>query len=80
MLTALTGKTIMLGVIDLSDAAVEPVETVVARVRRALPHVAPEKVVIATDCGMKYLPWDSAVGKMQAMAGAARILRAEFSG
>jgi 5-methyltetrahydropteroyltriglutamate--homocysteine methyltransferase len=75
VLSRLTGKTIMLGVIDLSDPAVESVDTVVERVRRALPHVAPEKVVIATDCGMKYLPWESATGKMGAMAGAAEVLR-----
>ena len=80
VLAHLTGKTIMLGVIDLSDAAVEAVETVVERVRRALPFIAPDKLVIATDCGMKYLPWESAVGKMRAMAGAARALRAEFAG
>jgi 5-methyltetrahydropteroyltriglutamate--homocysteine methyltransferase len=75
VLKHLTGKTIMLGVIDLSDPAVESVGTVVDRVRRALPHVAPEHVVIATDCGMKYLPRESATGKMRAMAGAAEVLR-----
>jgi 5-methyltetrahydropteroyltriglutamate--homocysteine methyltransferase len=75
VLKHLTGKTIMVGVIDLSDPAVESVDTVVERVRRALPHVAPEKVVIATDCGMKYIPWESATGKMRAMAGAAQVLR-----
>jgi 5-methyltetrahydropteroyltriglutamate--homocysteine methyltransferase len=75
VLRGLTGKTIILGVIDLSDPAVESVDTVVGRVRRALPYVAEDKVVVATDCGMKYLPRDSAVGKMRAMAGAARILR-----
>jgi 5-methyltetrahydropteroyltriglutamate--homocysteine methyltransferase len=78
VLTQLSGKTIILGVIDLSVPDVETVDTVVARVRRALQYVAPEKVIIATDCGMKYLPWDSATGKMRAMAGAARVLRAEF--
>jgi 5-methyltetrahydropteroyltriglutamate--homocysteine methyltransferase len=62
-------------VIDLSDPEVESVDTVVERVRRALPHVAPEKVVIAPDCGMKYLPWESATGKMRSMAGAAEVLR-----
>jgi 5-methyltetrahydropteroyltriglutamate--homocysteine methyltransferase len=78
VLAPLAGKTIMLGVIDLSDPAVEAVPTVVDRVRRALPYVAAEKVILATDCGMKYLPWESAVGKMRAMTGAAQVLRAEF--
>ncbi len=80
VLRHLAGKTIMVGVIDLSDPVVETVDTVVTRVRRVLPHVAPENVIIATDCGMKYLPWGSAVGKMRAMAGAAQVLRAEFGG
>jgi 5-methyltetrahydropteroyltriglutamate--homocysteine methyltransferase len=79
VLTDLAGKTIILGVIDLSDPTVEPVETVAARVRRALPHVAADKIVIAPDCGMKYLPLGSAEGKMRAMAGAAQVLRAEFA-
>src|SRR5215467_7969778 len=75
ILNELKGKTILLGVIDLSDHAVESVDTVADRVRRALPYVAPENLVIATDCGMKYLPRSSAAGKMRSMAGAARILR-----
>jgi len=79
VLTHLAGKTIILGVIDLSDHTVESVDTVAARVRRALPYVAADKVVIAPDCGMKYLPWESAEGKMRAMAGAAAVLRSEFA-
>jgi 5-methyltetrahydropteroyltriglutamate--homocysteine methyltransferase len=79
ILTSLSGKKILLGVIDLNDPAVEPVPVVVERVRRALPYVAPENVVIATDCGMKYLPRSSAVGKMRAMAAAAQVIRAEYS-
>ena len=79
VLATLAGKTIILGVIDLSDPAVESGELVADRVRRALPFVAPEKVVVATDCGMKYLPRASAEGKMRAMAAAARMLRSEFA-
>jgi 5-methyltetrahydropteroyltriglutamate--homocysteine methyltransferase len=79
VLAGLSGKTIILGVIDLSDPAVEPDELVADRVRRALPYVSPDKVVIATDCGMKYLPRASAEGKMRAMAAAARILRQEYA-
>ncbi|GLZ55477.1 cobalamin-independent methionine synthase II family protein [Actinomycetospora sp. NBRC 106378] len=78
VLRDLTDKTIILGVIDLSDPAVETAETVAGRVRRAFDHLPPEQIVIATDCGMKYLPRDVADGKMAAMAGAASILRAEL--
>jgi len=78
VLTALDGKTVILGVIDLSDQAVESAETVAARVRRALPYVPAERIVIAPDCGMKYLPRESANGKMRAMADAAALLRAEL--
>ena len=79
VLTALTGKTIILGVIDLSDPAVETAEAVAARVRRALPYVPASRLVLAPDCGMKYLPRESADGKMAAMAAAAALLRAELS-
>jgi 5-methyltetrahydropteroyltriglutamate--homocysteine methyltransferase len=77
VLSDLTEKTIILGVIDLSDPEVESAETVAGRVRRAYDRLPPERIVIATDCGMKYLPREAAEGKMAAMAAAAAILRAE---
>ena len=58
---------------------VETPQTVVARIKRALPYVPKENVILAPDCGMKYLPREIAFGKMKAMVEAARILRAEFS-
>src|SRR6476659_9862592 len=78
VLADLAEKTIILGVIDLSDHDVESAETVANRVRRAFSHTTPDKVVVATDCGMKYLPRPSAEGKMRAMAAAAAVLRAEM--
>jgi len=78
VLRDLSDKTIILGVIDLSTPEVESVETVARRVRRAFEYVPPEQVVIAPDCGMKYLPRQSADGKMRAMAGAAALLRSEL--
>jgi 5-methyltetrahydropteroyltriglutamate--homocysteine methyltransferase len=78
VLADLSGKGIILGVIDLSDHEVESVDVVAGRVRRAFGYVPPEQIVIATDCGMKYLPRASAEGKMRAMAGAAALLRAEL--
>ena len=77
VLTALDGKTIILGVLNLDDHTVETAEQVAARVRRALPYVAAERVVLAPDCGMKYLPRDVAFGKLAAMAEAAAVLRGE---
>jgi 5-methyltetrahydropteroyltriglutamate--homocysteine methyltransferase len=77
VLADLTDKTIILGVIDLSTPEVETAETVAARVRRAYDRLPLEQIVVATDCGMKYLPRASAEGKMAAMAGAAAVLRAE---
>jgi 5-methyltetrahydropteroyltriglutamate--homocysteine methyltransferase len=79
VLKLLPGKTIILGVIDLSTHEVESAEVVAGRVRRALEYIEPERIVIATDCGMKYLPRPVADAKMAAMAGAARILRAELT-
>lgn len=77
VLEKLAGKTIILGVLDLSTHEVETPETVAARIRRALPYVQPEKLVIAPDCGLKYLPRTVAFGKMKAMADGARIVRGE---
>ncbi len=78
VLTKLAGKKVMVGCIDLEDRNVETPAAVVARIKRALPFVAKEDVILAPDCGMKYLPRDVAFGKMKAMVDAARILRAEF--
>lgn len=79
VLETLRGKTIILGVLDLSDPRVEAPETVAARIRRALPHVDAEKVIVAPDCGLKYLPRDVAFGKMKAMVDGAALVRAELS-
>jgi 5-methyltetrahydropteroyltriglutamate--homocysteine methyltransferase len=78
VLAKLPGKKIILGVIDLSTPEVETAETVAGRVRRALPYVRAEDVILAPDCGMKYLPRESAFGKMQSMVAAARIVRDEL--
>jgi 5-methyltetrahydropteroyltriglutamate--homocysteine methyltransferase len=75
VLAKLAGKQIMVGAINLNDINVETPEQVVARIKRALPYVNPENVIIAPDCGMKYLPQDVAFGKMRAMVEAAKILR-----
>jgi 5-methyltetrahydropteroyltriglutamate--homocysteine methyltransferase len=80
VLAKVPSKTIILGVIDLSDMTIERAETVAARIRAALPHVPPERLVIAPDCGMKYLPREVAFAKMQAMVEGARIVRRELGG
>jgi len=80
VLTTLPDKKIILGVLDLSDMEVETPETVAARIRRALPHVDAERLVIAPDCGLKYLPRNIAFGKMKAMADGAAIVRRELTG
>ncbi len=79
VLASLPGKQIMVGCLDLSSHQVETPETVAARVRRALRHVPAENVILAPDCGMKYLPRDVALGKLKAMTVAARMLRDEHA-
>jgi 5-methyltetrahydropteroyltriglutamate--homocysteine methyltransferase len=79
VLSSLSGKTIILGVLDLSDPAVETPSVVAERVRRALPYVDASRLVLAPDCGMKYLPRESADGKMASLATAAAELRAELA-
>jgi 5-methyltetrahydropteroyltriglutamate--homocysteine methyltransferase len=71
-------KTIILGVIDLGDLAVETPEAVAARIRRALPFVAAERIIVAPDCGMKYLPREVAFAKLNAMVQGAAIVRREL--
>jgi 5-methyltetrahydropteroyltriglutamate--homocysteine methyltransferase len=78
VLEKLRGKTIILGVLDLADMTVETPETVATRIRRALPYVDPKMVIVAPDCGLKYLPRDVAFGKMQAMVAGAALVRAEL--
>jgi 5-methyltetrahydropteroyltriglutamate--homocysteine methyltransferase len=80
VLKELPSKTIILGVIDLSDMTIETPQTVADRIRRALDYVAAERIVVAPDCGMKYLPRPVAFGKMQAMAAGAAIVRREIDG
>jgi 5-methyltetrahydropteroyltriglutamate--homocysteine methyltransferase len=78
VLAKLPGKKIMVGCLDLNDLTVETPAQVAARIRRALPYVPKENVVLAPDCGMKYLPRAVADGKLRAMVEAARTLRAEL--
>jgi len=80
VLTALDGKTIILGVLDLNDHSAETPGQVVERVRKALPFVPAERLVLAPDCGMKYLPRPAAFGKLAAMTEAATRLRSELGG
>ena len=77
VLQQLPEQKIILGVIDLSSMQIETPEVVAARIRRALPYAAAENIIIAPDCGMKYLPRDVAYGKMLAMVEGARIMRRE---
>ncbi|WP_338240808.1 5-methyltetrahydropteroyltriglutamate--homocysteine methyltransferase [Aurantiacibacter hainanensis] len=79
VLESLPDKTIILGVLDLSTHDVETPETVARRIRKALPHVDAQRVIVAPDCGLKYLPRDVAFAKMKAMADGARIVREELS-
>ena len=78
VLADLAGKTIVLGVIDLADPAVESIDRVAARIRAGLASVAPERLILAPDCGMKYLPREVARGKLASLAAGARQVRSEL--
>jgi len=69
----------MLGVIDLGNPEVETAELVAKRIRRALPHIKAENIIVAPDCGMKYLPREVAMGKLRSMVEGARIVRSELA-
>jgi 5-methyltetrahydropteroyltriglutamate--homocysteine methyltransferase len=80
ILARLPGKSIILGVLDLSSNDVETPGTVAARIRKALPFVSPDRITVAPDCGMKYLPAEVAFGKLKAMVEGARLVRTELTG
>jgi 5-methyltetrahydropteroyltriglutamate--homocysteine methyltransferase len=80
VLRDLAGKTVMLGVLDLGDPAVETASVVAERIRAGLKFVGADKLVPAPDCGMKYLPRDVAFGKLKALADGAAIVRRELAG
>ena len=80
VLKTLDNKKIILGVIDLADMTIETPEVVAARIRRALPYAPAANIIVAPDCGMKYLPRAVADGKMRAMVDGAAIVRREVGG
>jgi 5-methyltetrahydropteroyltriglutamate--homocysteine methyltransferase len=80
ILARLPDKQIILGVLDLGDTEVETPARVAERIRRALAYVAPERLIVAPDCGLKYLPREVAFGKLQAMVAGAAIVRRELEG
>jgi 5-methyltetrahydropteroyltriglutamate--homocysteine methyltransferase len=78
VLRELSGKAIMLGVLDLGDPAVETAAAVADRIREGLRFLPPERLVPAPDCGMKYLPRATALGKLKALAEGAAIVRRQL--
>src|SRR6186713_1168175 len=78
VLKDLSSKKIMLGVLDLGDPYVESVATVADRIRNGLKYVSPDRLVLAPDCGMKYMPRATAFGKLKAMCDAAAKVRQEI--
>jgi 5-methyltetrahydropteroyltriglutamate--homocysteine methyltransferase len=79
VLRELGDKEIMLGVLDLGTAEVEPAELVAARIEAGLAQVAAQRLVIAPDCGMKYLPHDVALAKLRALCAGTAMVRRRFS-
>jgi 5-methyltetrahydropteroyltriglutamate--homocysteine methyltransferase len=79
VLRAVPGKTIILGVLDLGSSEVETPNVVAGRIRKALAVVAPEKLVVGPDCGMKYLPRELAFRKLEAMVAGARLVADELA-
>jgi 5-methyltetrahydropteroyltriglutamate--homocysteine methyltransferase len=75
VLQSLPDHEIMLGVINLGTPDVDPVDEIIARVERALPFIDRERVILAPDCGLKYIPRENAFGKLKNMCEAAERLR-----
>ena len=79
VLSDLTGKTIILGVIDLADPAVDSIEQVISRIRAGLARVPADRLILAPDCGMKYLPRHTAFNKLCMLTASARAVRAQLA-
>ena len=79
ILADLAEKKIVLGVIDLGDSRVESAETVAGRIRAALHYLPAERLIAAPDCGMKYLPRETAFGKLKALSEGAALVRRELA-
>jgi 5-methyltetrahydropteroyltriglutamate--homocysteine methyltransferase len=79
VLERIPGKTVVFGVVSSDDPAVESIELVAERIRRALRHIEPERLMLAPDCGMKYLPRASAYDKLRALVAGAALVRAELA-
>ena len=78
ILEKLPSKKILFGVLSLGTEEVETAETVADRLRGALKHIAPDRLIAAPDCGMKYLPREVAFGKLKAMVDGAAMVRGEL--
>jgi 5-methyltetrahydropteroyltriglutamate--homocysteine methyltransferase len=78
ILAELPGKSVILGVLDLSTPDVELPDMIAQRIRQALPYVDPARLIVAPDCGLKYLTREAAFGKLKAMVEGARLVRAEL--
>jgi 5-methyltetrahydropteroyltriglutamate--homocysteine methyltransferase len=78
ILEQLPSKRVILGVLDLDDMEVEEAQTVADRIRAALRHIDPERLMVGPDCGMKYLPHDVARRKLRSLAKGASLARAEL--
>jgi 5-methyltetrahydropteroyltriglutamate--homocysteine methyltransferase len=79
VLKDLSSKKIMLGVLDLGNPEIETAAVIADRIRNGLKHVPAERLVVAPDCGMKYMPRHVAFGKLKAMSEAAATVRKEIS-
>lgn len=79
ILETLPSKHVMLGVLNLGTQVIKSAEDVAARIRKALPYVSADRLIIAPDCGLKYLPREVAFAKLRAMTDGAAIVRRELS-
>jgi 5-methyltetrahydropteroyltriglutamate--homocysteine methyltransferase len=79
-LDGLGDKIVIFGVISMGDPHPETAEIVAGRIRHALEHIPPERLIPAPDCGMKYIPRDTAFAKLKALAEGTAVVRRELTG
>jgi 5-methyltetrahydropteroyltriglutamate--homocysteine methyltransferase len=79
VLKELSRKSIMLGVIDLGTEEVETPQQVAERIHAGLKVLPADRLAVAPDCGMKYLPRAVAFAKLKALVDGAALVRRELA-
>ena len=78
LLSLLSGKDILVGVIDVATDTVETPEQIAGVIAEAMKYVPKERIVASTNCGMAPMHRDIANAKLVALGEGAALARKKF--